>query len=626
MVFTRSQKRNFRLVDENGQETQEPEQDHTEKNEQDSGVKCIIKRRKVVEEVQDGETEELTFVSETETETEVTDVETSEAEDQEETEPDTTKLQSLIEESIKHLIAKKMKEQEQGVKTDEYDTFLSYVNGIHSGNFFERVPIEEQKKQFKSSFAKSDVKRFNEELEMIRNMYQGNAPSITDILKMDIHVSQKQKLLEKVYALANSDVLSSEYNASLKYLLSNLTKTEDPQLFELEKKIIETAQSDEHADDYRKKILKSKMSFENKVIAYKRLEVMDRYEDSDSTEYSKYKNWMDTLLSVPFGTYKENPCLETESEESIKSYIKNVRTVLDKRLSFLEKPKDQIINIVTQMVRNPGFSMNAIGLHGVKGLGKSSIVKSIAEALGRPYRVISLGGESDSSQLTGHGFTYVGSTPGRLIDILIESKCMNPVVLIDELDKVSQTHHGKEIIGTLIHLTDTTTNNKYNYDRYFSGVEFDLSKVLFVFTYNDPSKVDKILADRLFQIKLDNYSVKEKLEITNKHLIPTILEQYNLSSEQISFTDEAVKYIVNESRNDDGMREIKRKFEVIVSRINTLILTDEREDIIKLKYKTLYAHYKQFPVTVQQEHINVLLADSNTNDAQVKPPPMGMYI
>ncbi|NBP01631.1 MAG: AAA family ATPase [Proteobacteria bacterium] len=553
-------------------------------------------------------------------------------------------VQQIIKESIKQLV-KKYRDDEREFLDDNsdynedendneepepqqnvYEELLTYIDGINSGDFFERIPIEERKRRLKNTYSEEEIKAFIDQLESIHKDYKESGPSVIDILKMNVHVSQKQRLLEKIHQYNNSEVLSAEYNSTLKYLTTNINKTNEPELFELEKEIMKSAQSDEVSDDYRRKILKSKMSFENKVIAYKRLEVMERYEDSDSSEFAKYKNWMDMLLSVPFGKYvTQTPSLNQITQTEAVQSIRNVRQVLDKRLSFLEKPKDQIINVVARMLRNDQFSMNAIGLYGPPGVGKSSIVKSIAEALGRPYRSISLGGESDASLLAGHGFTYVGSSPGRIIEILSECKAMNPIVLLDECDKISQTHHGKEIIGTLIHLTDTTTNHRYNYDRYFAGVEFDLSKVLFVFTYNDPSKVDKILADRLFKIKVDNYSFKEKLEIANKHLIDEVLDQYKFTPAQISFTEEAVNYIIQSSRKDEGMRDIKRKFEVIVSRINTLVLTNPEEDIIRLKYKSLYPMYSSLPVTVHKEHIDTFLSDSTSNTEDSGPPPF-MYI
>lgn len=255
----------------------------------------------------------------------------------------------------------------------------------------------------------------------------------------------------------------------------------------------------------------------------------------------------------------------------------------------------------------------------------TSVVASIAEALGRPYATISLGGESDASSLTGHGFTYVGSGSGRLIDILRHTKTMNPIVLIDELDKVSETQHGKEIIGTLIHLTDSTTNKNYNYDKYFSGIEFDLSKVLFVFTYNDPSKVDRILADRLFKIKVDNYDFKEKLDITNKHIIPYMFDKFKFDKDDITFTEKAVKYLVNSSNKADGMRDIKTKIKIILSRINTLLLTNEEDGIVNLKYKKLYPYYKTVPVLIPDNHIDTFL-DESISSEKFNEPPSHMYI
>lgn len=640
MVFTRSQKRSGEGDEAN------------QVNEQFSNV-SMVKRRKTDQGNNDGERDDSTEEEDefiTETDTEVTEFELpSEGENEEEEEENEAneggqlqkvlnlklnqkQVQQIIREAVKVLIKKYDGEGMEFLDDvgpvqgdDEYERFMEFVDAIYSGDFFQRVPVEDRKRRVQKQLSVQQMKELNEELAKLQVMYKENAPSIVDILTMKVDASVKQKLLEKVYQYTNSEVLTGEYNANLKYLMNHIKKDEDENIQELEKKIRSAVQSDKFCDDYRRKILKSNMSFENKVIAFKRLEIMETYEESDSSEYAKYKNWMDTLLSVPFGHYIQIPKDTDETMTLSRQYVKHVREVLDERLSFLEKPKDQIINIVTQMVRNPDLSINAIGLWGARGVGKTSIVKSISEALERPYRVVSLGGESDASMLTGHGFTYVGSNPGRLIEILRETKCMNPIVLIDELDKVSQTHHGKEIIGTLIHLTDSTTNAKYNYDRYFAGIDFDLSKVLFIFTYNDATKIDKILADRLFKINVQNYSLSEKMEITNKHLINNVIDQFKFPPGSVTFADEAVAYIVQSSKDDEGMRDIKRKFEIIVSRINTLLLTQESENIIRLKYKQLYQHYTALPVKVLKEHVDIFLSDSITSDLQDSNPPPGMY-
>lgn len=541
---------------------------------------------------------------------------------------DPKQTQEIMKHTIKTLIKRYAREGKEFLKTDsetEYEKFHDLIDSVYGGEFFERVPLEDRKKAIKESLSKEEVEELTTELQKIKSHYHTNAPSIIDILKMNVSMEQKQKLLEKVHCLVNSEVLSPEYNSNLKFLTSNISSANDPELMKLEEQILKSSLNNGFADSYRTKILKSKMSFENKVIAYKKLEIMETYEETDTSEYAKYKAWMDGLLSVPFGVYNESGITSNSSLEDIQQYIKSVRDTLDRKLSFLEKPKDQIINIVTQMIRNPDVNINAIGLHGPAGVGKTSIVASIAESLGRPYATISLGGESDASSLTGHGFTYVGSGSGRLIDILRNTKTMNPIVLIDELDKVSETQHGKEIIGTLIHLTDSTTNSRYNYDKYFAGIEFDLSKVLFVFTYNDPSKVDRILADRLFKIKVDNYNFKEKMEITTKHIIPYMIDKFKFNTTDINFSEEAIKYLVNSSNKADGMRDVKTKIKIILSRINTLLLTNEGDNIVNLKYKKLYPYYKSLPVVIPENHIDTFLDESISTEKGDEPPPH-MYI
>jgi len=623
MVFTRGQKRKIEEIinddnlNDNNLNDDNLNGKNTFKSSKEDGVfNMIIKRKKTSEIKNKTETE-----SEIETNETIDDIE-SQSENESHIKTTAQKLETVIKTSLANLVNKFSKNEKiSEAPKDEYDKYLNYIDAIYEGDFFEAESINDIKKKLKDVLSEDDIKKLNSQLHKIKTIYNNRVPDIMDILKMDIHESQKQKLLEKMYHFINSDILSADYNSNLKFLMSNVNSNINSELIELEKQILEKSNSIEYSDNYRQKILKSKMPFENKIIAYKRLEVMESFESTDTSEYAKYKSWMDILLSIPY----EKPINNKICIEDSKRFIKCVRDTLDAKLSFLETAKDQVINIVTQMVRNPDNNcLPAIGLYGDKGVGKTSFVKSISEALGRPYRTISLGGESDSSSLTGHGFTYVGSGPGRIIEILRETKCTNPIILFDELDKVSETYRGKEIIGNLIHLTDSTSNDKYNYDKYFAGLEFDLSKVLFIFTYNDETKVDPILADRLFKIRVNNYSVAEKLEIAKTHLIKTILSEYNY---KIEFEDDAIHYIVESSRSDQGMRDVKRKFEVIISRVNTLLLTDPEQDIVRLKYKILYNYYKTTSdkILILKDHVDIFLEDSIIKKADNGPPP-GMYV
>ena len=360
------------------------------------------------------------------------------------------------------------------------------------------------------------------------------------------------------------------------------------------------------------------MNFNNKVIAYKYMKIMENYgSNSSSEEHIKYKSWLNTLLTIPFNKYY-NIDIDYNSLDNIKSYISKIRKSLDNNLSFLENPKDQIINIISQIIRNPQSNINAIGLYGNKGLGKTHFVECVANALNRPLVRISLGGNSDAHTIKGHNFTYIGSRQGKIIDAIIESKVMNPIIFFDEIDKISKTDHGRDITGSLIHLIDLTTNNKYNGDEYFSGIEIDLSRALFIFTYNDPNLIDPILADRIYKIEIKNYNIKEKIEITKIHLIDSVLNSFNFTQNDISFENEAINYIVETSKNNQGMRTIKGKIQTIISRINTLLLTDKNEKVINLEYKKLYNYYNSLPVIIKKIHINILLENSineeNKND------------
>jgi ATP-dependent Lon protease len=182
---------------------------------------------------------------------------------------------------------------------------------------------------------------------------------------------------------------------------------------------------------------------------------------------------------------------------------------------------------------------------------------------------------------------------------------MNPVIYFDELDKVSDTPRGEEIIGILTHLTDTTQNNQYH-DKYFSDVDFDLSKCLFIFSYNDESKVNSILKDRMYRIQTKGYEAKEKIIIAKNYLLPKIREQVNFSEEDIIIPDETIKYIVSNdslTNGEAGVRNLKRCLEIIHTKLNLFRLVKSGDDIFS---KDMNLNVS-FPFTVTKKEVDILI-------------------
>ena len=208
-------------------------------------------------------------------------------------------------------------------------------------------------------------------------------------------------------------------------------------------------------------------------------------------------------------------------------------------------------------------------LHDFTVTHNTSLVKEgISKILNRPFAFIALGGATDSSFLEGHGYTYEGSTWGKIVQILIDSKCMNPVIYFDELDKISDTPKGEEIAGILTHLTDTSQNTQFH-DKYFTEIDFDLSKCLFIFSYNDESKVNPILKDRMYRIQTKGYNQKQKTAISNNYLLPKIREQVKFAAADIIIPDQTLHYVIeNYCNKEDGVRNLKRCLEIIYTKLN----------------------------------------------------------
>lgn len=347
--------------------------------------------------------------------------------------------------------------------------------------------------------------------------------------------------------------------------------------------------------------------------------VMARYNamntmDVSSGEYYKLRAWMDKLVSLPLGHYKEMPVSLDKGPELCAPFMEKARKCLDEAIYGQDEAKLQIMQFIASKIANPTASGLSLLLLGPPGIGKTSLIKNgIAKALEWPFQFISLGGDSDSSTYTGHQFVYEGSHCGRIANCLAQAKSMSMVLMFDELDKISATSKGEEIQNLLVHMTDPVQNMEFE-DKYLSGIPLDLSRAMLVFSGNDVSKIDRILMDRMVVVNLKGYQAKDKVAIAEQFLLPTALKEVNLT-EKVAISREVLQHVLEHYAGDEtGVRELKRCIEQIVQRVNMLRMFNVKE---------LPFHIPGFglPFVLKKEHVDLFLKKRENKDSV----PFGMY-
>ena len=354
-------------------------------------------------------------------------------------------------------------------------------------------------------------------------------------------------------------------NETINYYKDNYNSEEQ---YELIKKMNSINDINIIKKPYRIKILESNIPELFKAYAMNKINTLHKMDPSNG-EYSKLKYWIDNFMRIPFNNYVSLPVYITDGIDKCNSFMEDARVTLDNAVYGLNDAKMQFMQLLGQLISNPKSTGMAIGIHGDKGIGKTSLVKDgISKILNRPFAFIPLGGATEASYLEGHSYTYEGSSWGKIVQILMDSNIMNPVIFFDELDKISDTPKGAEITSILTHLTDTTQNTEIH-DKYFTELHFDLSKCIFIFSYNDETKINPILKDRMYTIYAKGYDKKEKIIIAQKYLISKIQKEVNFTENEVLIPDEVIGYIIDKYCNSEsGVRSLKRCLEIIYTKIN----------------------------------------------------------
>jgi len=360
------------------------------------------------------------------------------------------------------------------------------------------------------------------------------------------------------------------------------------------------------------KIMNSTLDTYYKKIALNKLQLLEQMKIGDN-EYFKLNNWLDTLLNIPFNIYKTPKYLDKENIKNPLKYINEAQIQMDNIIYGQQKTKSHIIEILAKMIKNPKTLGSVFAIHGEAGTGKTTLIKDgLSEVFGLPFVFISLGGSQDKTFLSGSNYVYEGSNCGKIIQSLKQSQCMNPIFYFDELDKVSNTDRGHEIINLLVHLTDYTQNSQF-IDDYMDGIVIDLSRATFIFSFNDKSKISPILLDRMELIQFNSYTLIEKKYIAKQFLLPNIVKNIfgENNNKEINLSDSNLDKIVtipqkliynNTSINNNSNNKIKKKKESDITN-HSIIKTS--------KYNNYKYHKNKINETILN---NLFLKKNNSNN------------
>ena len=427
----------------------------------------------------------------------------------------------------------------------------------------------------------------SEAMMALKSIYTADSLINYVIVNFGIDVPEKQRLLAidsipdramKLLEILNKEVQMLEMKVDIQEKTREEINKDQREYFlhhQLETIQKELGNTNEEAINELKDRAKKKNLPDNvQKVFDENLKKLQR-ENPHSPDYSTVQNYLDIILDLPWNEYSED-----------KFDIRNAQDILERDHFGMEKVKERIIEYLAVMRQialwkaegnvQTDFKAPILCLYGPPGVGKTSLGKSIAEALGRKYARISLGGLHDEAEIRGHRKTYVGAMPGRIIESLRKVKTSNPVFVLDEIDKIGADYKG-DPTSALLEVLDPEQNNTFH-DNYLD-IDYDLSKVLFIATANTLDTIPRPLLDRMELIELSGYLLEEKVEIAKRHLIPKELQNHGLKSTQLRFKKEELEFLIDHYTRESGVRSLERQIASICRKVVTKVALEETYNV-----------------------------------------------
>jgi ATP-dependent Lon protease len=429
--------------------------------------------------------------------------------------------------------------------------------------------MQDVEQVWKQGVNEDEIKRYSWIFEHLEDMQM----DIPKILRSNLTDSEKERA---VYVMLNYQNNSQTYEEMARLIIrrrENPVPKEKLEHYEAMEKDLSKVTRDRVQLKYQ--VLDLQMPIQPKSVVWDEFQQLQHLEPGQSDFHKKFE-WIQWVLRLPWGKFMPSPLFQNTSQ--LRQALVRLRKDLDRHVHGLDHVKEELLLFTMDRLIPHVFPGQAaelshargriLAIEGSPGVGKTHLLRAMAKSWGIPFQGIAAGGCKDSSFWDGHGRTYEGAVPGRIVQALRMAKVMNPVIGIDELDKLSDHAHAEDVAGILLHILDETQNSEFR-DKYLGDeVPLDLSHVFFVLLINDRNKINPVLRDRLYIVKVPDPTPKEKLETAKTIMIPEILQAEGLDPSELIFTDETIRMLIDKKTNKEkGMRKLKQLIQAIARRV-----------------------------------------------------------